>query len=176
MHYGIEGFWRFKDDGLVLGTNRGKAQEFLREYKKRASFFRVNIESVNSFTVRFLEVSVDKTETLFTTEPMYKSTNISRPLCSTSAHPRHIHTSWIMALAKRSVELASTPELAARALERLKHRLITNSAPHHQIDVVVQYIKAGREPRARNRCFRELSQKFGTNKPVGCIQSSCSIE
>ena len=97
----------------------------------------MDLETVNSNEVRFLEVTTTKTVEGFSTRPTYKASNISKPLCCTSAHPKHVHSSWPRGLMMRSISLSSSPKIAEQSLQALRLRLKQHFAPASQINLVV---------------------------------------
>ena len=120
QHHCIDGFWRYKDDVLVLGSDPGLANEFLRRYISFAGYFKIVCENVDSNQCKFLEVIVKKGVCEFLTIPSYKNTNISKPLEMTSAHPPFVHKSWPIALRRRTQALASIRACEIEAMNEFK--------------------------------------------------------
>jgi hypothetical protein len=108
-------------------------KEFLRRYISCAGYFEIVCENADSNQSKLLEVIVKKGMGEFLTIPSYKSTNISKPLEMTSAHPPFVHKSWPIALRRITQALASTRACEIEAMNELKKRFENNFAPTIQL-------------------------------------------
>ena len=128
--HSIEGYWRFKDDILILGSRRQHAKEFFWKMRELAAFFKVQCEAWNADEIQFLEVIVRKNvdKGCFETMPKQRDSNISKPLDISSAHPGHVHRSWPHALMQRARALTNTARGMAEAMNDLKRRFLDNFA------------------------------------------------
>ena len=133
--YKIDGYWRFKDDALLLVNDMDLAKQFIWDTMRLADYFVVECEAVSSTQVKFLEVMVEKTYERFVIRPEYKPTNLGIPLDTSSAHPVHVHTSWPKAVLRRAMLLSSTLHGAEAAREVLRQRFIQHFAPKPIIDI-----------------------------------------
>jgi hypothetical protein len=57
----IDGYWRFKDDALLLVNDMDLAKQFIWDTMRLVDYFVVECEAVSSTQVKFLEVMVEKT-------------------------------------------------------------------------------------------------------------------
>ena len=132
-HHGIDGYWRFRDDILILGSDKSQAREFFWKLRELAGFFRVQCESWSSNEIQFLEVIVrkDVDNNRYVTIPKYRDSSISKPLDPSSAHPPHVHRSWPQALARRMMDLTNTAQGRDDAMCMLERRFIDNFADPH---------------------------------------------
>ena len=105
--HGIDGYWRFRNDILILGNDMSRTREYFWKLRELAGFFRVQCESWSSNEIQFLEVIVrrDVNNNWYVTIPKYCGSSISKPLDPSSAHPVHVHRSWPQALAPRMMFL-----------------------------------------------------------------------
>ena len=72
----------------------------------------------------------------FLTIPSYKSTNISKPLEASSAHPPYVHNSWPRALVRRTKGLASNKAGEIESMNMLRRRFVSNFAPDEQLMMI----------------------------------------
>eukprot|EP00929_Paragymnodinium_shiwhaense_P042473 TRINITY_DN21974_c0_g2_i4.p1 TRINITY_DN21974_c0_g2~~TRINITY_DN21974_c0_g2_i4.p1 ORF type:complete len:330 (+),score=-4.10 TRINITY_DN21974_c0_g2_i4:237-1226(+) len=98
-------YFRFKDDILlgIRGSNSERVR-FWRQLKRKADFFKLQIESVahahsDRRWVSFLDVQVGFDKRWEACEridmcPFRKATSVWRPLASRSCHPMSVHLSW----------------------------------------------------------------------------------
>ena len=130
VYHGIDGYWRFRDDILILGSDRQRAKEFFWELRKLATFFKLQCEAWNAEEIQFLEVTVRKNVNTgcFETMPKYRDSNISKPLDTSSAHPQHVHRSWPCGLARRVRMLTNTTRGMKEAMSELTRRFVDNFA------------------------------------------------
>ncbi|CAE7466663.1 unnamed protein product [Symbiodinium sp. CCMP2592] len=95
-HHGIDGYWRFRDDILILGSNRQRAKEFFWELRKLAAFFKVQCEAWNAEEIQFLEVTVKKNVNTgrFETMPKYRHKE-GKNIKTTGANERNKEEEYI---------------------------------------------------------------------------------
>ena len=134
----IEGYWRFKDDILILATNHNKAVNFVRRILDLAGFFKVKCDNWTPGEVQFLEVTIykDLVASKFVTRPKQRESDISKPLDPSSAHPAHVHSSWPKALTRRIAKLENSNEGVGEALHELERRFAENFADPSVIQMV----------------------------------------
>ena len=88
----------------------------------------------------------------FITYLRFKDTHVARPLCASSAHPRHVHMSWPRLLASRTVQLSSNKAVKVEAIENQRLRLQMKFAPQGQLDIVsIERKKVTKRRDARDR-------------------------
>ena len=126
----IQAYWRFKDDILILGTNKQLAERFVKRICTLAGFFKVTGDPWQLDEVQFLEVAVRKNlaGSVFTTCPKYRDSDISKPLGRSSAHPEHVHTSWPKVLSRRIANLTNCKRGRVKAMAELERRFVDNFA------------------------------------------------
>ena len=92
--YGVRGYWRYKDDILILATRGPLAWSFVRRLKELCSFFCLKVEDFDYFRIDYLDVHVCGDRQFYGTTPILKPTSLSRPLGEDSLHAPHIHQTW----------------------------------------------------------------------------------
>jgi len=94
--YGIAAFTRFRDDVLIVGTDAKRTREFLRVYKGKAKYFKIEIEEVSTVSVRYLQTLLEFADNgRITVSPAFKAEKLrTQPIDTTSAHPWSILSSW----------------------------------------------------------------------------------
>jgi hypothetical protein len=104
---------RFKDDALViLGGDLDQRCAFVEEYRARAAFFKIKVESVSTWSVTMLDVRLFKGRQWESTGVIdytlhVKDTSVWVPLSAESAHPAHVHKSWPAGQIRRFRHLCS---------------------------------------------------------------------
>ena len=119
--FALLAYWRFKDDIILLATNRPLLRQYIAEFRSRARYFNIIVEILGT-DVNFLDVNVFIENNKIFTRPFTKMTDISVPLSTDSAHPKHVHASWPKAMTRRMHALASTPDMARQAVAALHDR------------------------------------------------------
>ena len=121
--FGITGYYRYRDDVLILATDAILARRFIDELLSRAGYFKILLESASRTSVRFLDVSLCVVNQRFVCLITSKSTALVRPLCVSSRHAPHVHRCPIACI-RRIRKLANTTLVAREAqvalIERLK--------------------------------------------------------
>ena len=133
--FGILGFWRFRDDSLVIFDNIELFKECIWEYKRRAKYFEIVVEEINSEVIGFLDLTIKKGKNKYEVYPKFKEESLkAHPLCISSAHTPGVHRSWAAAQIKRFSQLASNESIAKEAKSRFIQRFINHFAPEALID------------------------------------------
>lgn len=134
-HYGIDAFFRFRDDVFILGCDEGKATEFIHQYSTRAQYFKTSLEDKSYECVRFLEVAVSKNLATkrYDVTPTFKKTSLGRPLGADSAHPPATRQ-WPVARIDAYDKISSNPQLAMTAKELFINRFLNFYAPSYLVD------------------------------------------
>jgi hypothetical protein len=133
--YRIDGYWRFKDDALLLVSDMVLAKQFIWETMSLAGYFVVECEAVSSTQVKLLEVMVIKSKEKFQVRPVYKPTNLGTPLDTSSAHLVHVRLPRPKAVLRRTMLLSSSRPGAEATREILRQRFIHYFAPKPTIDI-----------------------------------------
>ena len=60
QQYGIEGYWRFRDNSLWLCNDRQLMKEFFWKHREKAKYFEVMCKRIDAVNIDFLDVSVRK--------------------------------------------------------------------------------------------------------------------
>jgi hypothetical protein len=117
-HYNILAYWRYMDDGLVLGHGRrGDQLEFFHAVMTAASEagFTMKVESVSAISCVFLDLFLSKEGSFARSGRLdikvhRKPTSLAQPLRPSSHHPLGVHLSWPRAMLARSRRLCSRLE------------------------------------------------------------------
>ena len=128
-NYGLEAYWRFRDDIAMIATDVYKMEALIKEMKRRAQYFVIKVESITWSSLRYLEVEINKRKGRYEVIPAFKQSNLGMPLDVLSCQPAHVHMSWPKAAIRRAQGLASTAAAAKRALKVLRMRFINHFAP-----------------------------------------------
>ena len=104
----IDGYWRFRDDILLLAGNRSKSVPYARQLVERGGIFKLKCEGFYESTVHFLDVRITRTNTMFEFGPEFKPTSLQIPLSQCSAHPGHVHSSWPTGQLRRFERISSS--------------------------------------------------------------------
>ena len=129
MNFGIEAYWRFRDDIAMIATDVFKMEALVREMQRRGQYFIIKYESIAWSSLRYLEVEVKKRKYRYDVTLAYKKSNLGIPLDVQSCQPAHVHTSWPKAAIARARCLASSEAAARSALRVLKMRFTSHFAP-----------------------------------------------
>ena len=134
--YGIVKICRFRDDVLVLASERLKSHAYGRGMINRTFYF---ITNARKSVMTKLSTLIAKCG--LKTAPSHpglfiKSTNLGVPLQDTSCHPVHIHASWPVSMVRRLGDLSTSHSDAEKAsdAERAKDIFVerfVKHLPHH---------------------------------------------
>jgi hypothetical protein len=113
--YRVLAYFRFMDDGLILGDGeRGSQLELFHQARALASAagFHLIVESVSATECVYLDLRLKKDEEFFRTGFLNisvhrKPTSLSQPLRPSSFHPRFVHESWPQSMVVRSRRLCT---------------------------------------------------------------------
>ena len=138
-NHGIKGFFRFKDDFLVIGgPSREKAKEFFRALIHRATPFVVECTDVSSKSVDFLEVVIHiECGKIFCTNRT-KATKLPVPFLAVDSdhHPRTLR-SWPVCYAQRKCSLCTFEMDSESELSRVVNHFSLQNFPKHIIDKLI---------------------------------------
>ena len=105
--FGIQRFWRFKDDICFIASNRALTFRFVEKLRCLAYIFDFSVEAVSSKEITYLEVSVTMMGNRWHIVPHVKATNLGMPLSHESAHPVGVHVAWPLAQISRLAQLTN---------------------------------------------------------------------
>ena len=137
---GILGYWRFKDDILVVvkQDHLSPFKAWYEHMKEKSGSFKLEVETVNQDQATFLDLDLHvqtrkgvNGEPTFCIafEPHFKKTSLGVPLSHTSSHPWHVHASWPFAELRRLRRLSSNFSAYDNARQVFVSRLIDNFSP-----------------------------------------------
>ena len=138
--YCILGYWRFKDDALLIFSKRDKHLEFFRALQRCAKPYKVTLEQISSTSVSFLECTatlkqLDNRASLVTS--LYtKPTAMKQPLSHTSAHKPSVHFRWPITELMRRRRLSATQSEFTKAKCEFLHQLRAVHFPVSYIDAL----------------------------------------
>ena len=139
QEYGIVGYWRYRDDILIIGNDRQLTVKYCQTLRNKASLFKLECEGFFSSSVHFLEVRITKAPTSYEYGPEFKPTSLQIPLATDSAHPRHVHCSWPIGQLKRFERISSSRTKATEAKKIFMNRFIEYQANPHIMDLMKKY-------------------------------------
>ena len=97
QEYGIVGYYRFRDDILILGSNRPDARTFVQYLKNHSGCYQLEVEQVSSSVVQMLDLKLFNFRGTIRTSVAIKPTAMGMPLSAESIHPMSVHKSWTKA-------------------------------------------------------------------------------
>jgi len=92
--FGISGWWRYRDDTLILHDSSFNLDGLVDFMLKRCKIWKLECEATHCKTIHYLDVRLSLDEDKFRIAPEYKPTGLKRILCSASAHVPNIHRAW----------------------------------------------------------------------------------
>ena len=113
QEFHIVGYWRYRDDILIIGSDRQNTVKYCQTLRSKASLFKLECKGFSS-SVHFLEVIITKSTTCYEYGPECKPTSLQIPMATDSAHPSHVHFSWPIAQLKNK-RMSSTRNKAMEA-------------------------------------------------------------
>jgi len=117
---GVLLYLRYFDDIFILFDARDSMYNSCRFFKERSSYFTLKVDSVSATQVGILDLNISIVDGSFQVQP--KGDKLPQPLCPSSAHAGHVHSSWPTAVRCRTRALADFPEVADAKL-RLNYQL-----------------------------------------------------
>ena len=135
--YGIQRYFRFRDDTFLVGTSASGVREFVEQLQLRADYFKVGIEETSRSSLRFLDCMVRVDGRKFVCTPTCKDTSINRPLDVTSRHAPHVHLSWPLACLNRLASLSNTEDGIQQAKLAFIARFQHFAAPQSLIRLLI---------------------------------------
>ena len=108
--YKIKGYWRFKDDIILLATCRPSAHEWFDLAKARASFFTLECVQFGK-SVDILDLTMSVQAGRFRTCPRYKTSELDVPcLHDSSCHAPGVHVAWPCNMLSRKFALCMSKQ------------------------------------------------------------------
>ena len=89
--YGIKTYMRFKDDIFVVANDKIKLREWYWRLRDGATCFKTIVEQYSLSCVSMLQVTVSVEGSRLVARPKFKEMSLEVPLCTSSAHARHVH-------------------------------------------------------------------------------------
>ena len=129
--YGILGYYRFRDDMLVLSdfsVDDARAEKFIRilQLKARKLGYIVNEEEAGA-VVPFLDTQVSIDNGIVSVTAYVKpNAQYNVPLSRSSCHASHIHDSSPSAQVARNISISPIPTDIAAVAEKLRTRYVSN--------------------------------------------------
>ena len=134
--YGIDYYGRFKNDISIIYNRTEGLNPFLGDLRQGHPFS-IDVETISSTTVDFLEVRVSKCPYGYATMPVSKPSTLNCPWLSRhSCHPPHIHHSWPVARAMTRLGLCSSPQLKCCDLRNFIARAQTQNLSNRSINTL----------------------------------------
>ena len=135
--YGIEGYWRFRDDSLCLCNDRQLMKEFFWKYREKAKYFEVVCERIDAVSIDFLNVSVRKTNTVFEISPFFKPGWVdTQPLDLKSGHSPSVLKRWPFAQLNDIRHRSSSSRMALEGQATFIQRFTNHHAPMCLVDLM----------------------------------------
>ena len=119
---------RFRDDVMVIGTDRVHTREFLREYIRLAApVYKVSCEVVSSVEVPFLDILIKRHGSRLVSSPYVKPDALNIvPLTMQSGHHWHVLAAWPQARLVTLARQSSTYNIFLVAAEAFRLRFSQN--------------------------------------------------
>ena len=137
--HGIVRYYRFKDDAIAILRSTDYIADFVKEYSRRAGYYKVEVEDVNRFWTRYLDVTVMRSGRKFIVKPAFKETTLnSIPLSVCSCHPPSVHDSWPVAVLRGFASKSSNVDIR----ERARDTFISRFTKHHHCQKVVDRLRS----------------------------------
>ena len=157
---GVKGYVRFRDDILILSASKVPAtKQLFTRMQQLASFYPLKIE-FGWWRIDFLELEISKSGDHFSVSHLLKPSSLSPPLAPSSAHPRHVHSSWPQAYACRIRQLCSTRDLFQLSISRVVDRLRANFASEYTTGMLQQAARRYDNGRGRQTSLRQERDCF----------------
>jgi len=187
--FGIEAYFRFKDDMILFLDSKLRFHGLMAAIQKRAEYYRITHEvHIEESTMLDLHISKGADFGLtgsFTIRPFRKSTSQWVALNPSSVHAPHVHTAWPLSLEKRYRGLCNRPrdaDVIVRNFKRLYSSQLGRSFPTAAAHSRQQLV-----PRSRlilpymptwsmglSHLLRKLLQELGNPDLVGvCWRNPC---
>ena len=108
--YGVRGYWRYRDDILILGTwtSSRLVWQFVRRLQHLADYFAVKVETATwhpeEHSIDFLDMHTQPGFGCYKTVAKFKESSLARPLGEDSHHPPHVHLRWPQLMLKQAMK------------------------------------------------------------------------
>jgi hypothetical protein len=135
---GIMGYFRFRDDILILGSNRPGARAFVQYLKNYSGCYQLEVEQVSQKVVQMLDLRLTNNKGTISTSVAIKPTAMGMPLSSESIHPLSVHESWTRAYVHRIIRLTSNKDDALRMIDSFIKRLRDHFHSDSILDMLTQ--------------------------------------
>ena len=140
--HGVCGYFRYMDDLLIVvnGTSLQR-QKFLRGLRERARFFRIQVESITSESVDYLDLRIYKGTRFHKTgyldhEVFVKPTSVWQPLRRSSFHPASVHDAWPAMMVQRYMRLCTDQHWAKTLIREFVRKMEAYGNPMNHIKIV----------------------------------------
>ena len=127
-NFGIQKYWRYKDDLLFLMRIGAKRVPFCQQLICEADWFKIVVEKIGA-TVRFLEFEVSELSGRINLDYCMKETAHLQPLGTTSAHHKSTHWSWPLGMRSRVQVMSSSTHACMSAWAELHKRFMAAGHP-----------------------------------------------
>jgi len=124
--FGIESYFRFKDDGLIIFRHRELIKPFMHIFGIRAKFFKLEWETFDD-ECTMLDVRISKPSD-FSSHGLLRIESFTKPssqwcaLSPLSYHSPHVHYAWPTGMINRYRALCSNSQLANDAIDSFRRR------------------------------------------------------
>ena len=110
----LVGYFRFEDDLIVFTKSMQAMRDFGKDLCHGSPPYKVIARQISRSYVNILDLHVHFSHNHLQVNPSFDK--IPSPLCPTSAHAPHVHSSWPAGLASRALSLSDNREEALRRL------------------------------------------------------------
>ena len=154
--YEIDLYVRFRDDiFIIIGGTKESRREFLDEFRRRTSFFRILVERISADVVQMLDLNISFSERwqrccLLDVGMHFKNTAQGVALDDSSDHPMNIH-SWPLARIRHFEDLCSSKRLYKDAALLFLRKLVAFAPTHSCIDTLVERISRSNPRQSKKR-------------------------
>jgi len=156
--------------------------EFFQTMRRKAEFFKLQVESVSKVGVQMLDLHVykgprwEKTQIL-DTSIYFKAGSIATPLCHTSYHPASIHVSWPNERRKHFTRLSTRRVDARKTINEFNEWLRSRCPEHPGLHVAKPPQIARRNAKPRTHIvipFHKCWESAGLNRLLEQISEEYS--
>ena len=130
--YGILFYGRFKDDGIIIFSNKSHETRcrFWARFQSFASEYKITVDSWSSDEAIFLDVRIFKNNDFmnsmkFAYDLHVKPASIWKPLSPWSSHSKSVHNSWPLSQLERITKRFSNSARAVNAVRMFRERYLT---------------------------------------------------
>ena len=138
MHrFGLRGFFRFRDDVLIIASRRESLMDFINDYTCCALPYVVKLEEISMDKIEWLELIIKKVGNKYVTCPRTKVTSLNPFMLShMSNHSRHTRVSWPKAYLRRRMDLCSCFRDKASQKALIIEKFRSENAPNSVLDTL----------------------------------------